>query len=219
MKEISKELKENHRHGIKIAKKISKDEAKALDEKQSLTDDEEKQLIAYKLRVSFNFNLNHDITDLDLDMFENMPKVDRFARVLGLTHDADESEINIALRRFEKAQVKAAADIFDGIDFNKITSDDCDKIFERISSNDTRFLYSSLKLIPSAYGKWQEDKSGNLKPYPKPKITTKPVAAILDKFGLGWKRSGNGSRFYRVNENDLDNMTKYAKSRYEKAIN
>lgn len=217
MKEISKELKENHRNGIKIAKKISKDEAKTLDEKQSLTDEEEGQLIAYKLRVSFNFNLNHDITDLDLDMFENMPKVDRFARVLGLTHDADESEINIALRRFEKAQVKAAADIFDGIDFNKITSDDCDKIFERISSNDTRFLYSSLKLIPSAYGKWQEDKSGNLKPYPKPKITTKPVAAVLDKFGLGWKRSGNGSRFYRVNESDLENMTKYAKSRYEKA--
>ena len=219
MKEISKELKENHRLGIKLAKKISKDEAKALDEKQSLTDDEEKQLIAYKLRVSFNFGLGHDINDLDLDMFENMPKVDRFARVLGLTHPTDDADANIALRRFEKAQVKATSDIFEGINFDKITSEDCDKIFDRISSNDTRFLYSSLKLIPSAYGKWQEDKSGNLKPYPKPKITTKPVATVLDKFGLGWKRSGNGSRFYRVNECDLENMTRYAKSRYEKALN
>lgn len=219
MKEISKELKENHRLGIKLAKKISKDEAKTLDEKQSLTDDEEKQLIAYKLRVSFNFGLGHDINDLDLDMFENMPRVDRFARILGLTHPTDDADANIALRRFEKAQVKATADIFEGIDFDKITSEDCDKIFERISSNDTRFLYSSLKLIPSAYGKWQEDKSGNLKPYPKPKITTKPVATVLDKFGLGWKRSGNGSRFYRVNECDLENMTRYAKSRYEKALN
>ena len=67
----------------------------------------------------------------------------------------------------------------------------------------TRFLYSSLKLIPSAYGKWQEDKSGNLKPYPKPKITTKPVATVLDKFGLGGNVQAMAPRFYRVNECDL----------------
>lgn len=222
MKQITKELKEKHRQGIKLAKKISKEEAKTLDDKQSLTEDEEKQLIAYRLRVSFNFKLDHDINDTDLDMFENLASVDRYARILGLTHDHDESEINIALRRFEKAQAKACADIFEGIDFSRITNEDCDIIFNRVSRNDTRFLYSSLKLIPSAYGKWQEDKSGNLKEYPVPKITTKPVASILEKFGLSWRRSGSGAkqeRYYKVNESDIEKMEFYATSRYKKALN
>lgn len=220
MKNITKDLKEKYRHGIKVAKKISKDEAKKLDEKQSLTDDEEKELIAYRLRHSFGFDVQHDIDDTDLDMFENLASVDRFARILGLTHNNDESEMNIALRKFEKAQVKACADIFEGIDFARIRQQDCEIIFDRISSNDTRFLYSTLKLIPSAYGKWQEDKSGNLKPYPVPKVKTKPVAAVLEKFGLSWRRSGSGAageKYYKVNEPDLERMKFYAESRYKKA--
>lgn len=215
MKLISSDLKEKYRHKIKVAKKIGKEEARVLDDKIALSDEEEKQLIAFRLRMSFNFSLDHDINDTDLDMFENIPKVDRFARMMGYTHNHDDSEMNIALRKFENAQVKACRDIFEGIDLSHIKNEDCDIIFNRISSNNNRFLYSALKLIPSAYGKWQEDNRGNLRPYPEPKIKTKPVAAILDKFGLSWKRrNGRSHYYYTVDEGGYSRMKAYADSRY-----
>lgn len=215
MKQLSSDMKEKYKNDIKIAKKISKDEAQTLDAKQALNDDEEKELIAYRIRTSFKFDLMHDIDDLDIEMFENLPKVDRFARLLGLTHDKDDSDLNISLRRFEKAQMQACSEIFKDIDFKRITSNDCNAIIERIASNDKRFLYSALRLVPSIYGKWSEDKTGNLKPYPIPKTTTKPVASILDKFGLSWsRRHGTDCNFYAVNDDQFASMTHYAVSRY-----
>ena len=112
-----------------------------------------KQLIAYRIRTSFKFDLMHDIADLDIDMFENMPKVDRFARLLGLCHDKDDSEANITLRRFEKAQIQSCRDIFEGIDMQRIEPKDCDLIVSRIATNDKRFLYSSLH--PNPKHVWQ----------------------------------------------------------------
>lgn len=215
MKELSSDMKEKYRNDIKIAKKIRKEEAQKLDAKQALTDDEEKQLIAYRIRTSFKFDLMHDIADLDIDMFENMPKVDRFARLLGLCHDKDDSEANITLRRFEKAQIQSCKEIFEGIDLQRIEPKDCDLIVSRIATNDKRFLYSSLRLIPSMYGKWAEDKLGNLKQYPIPKTTTKSVAALLDRFGLSWsRRFGTETPFYAVNEEQYAVMKHYAESRY-----
>jgi len=215
MKSLSADMKEKYRLEIKAAKKINKEEAKILDAKQSLSDDEEKELLAFKIRVSFNMDLTHDIEDLDIDMFENMSKVDRFARLLGLMHDKDDSELNITLRRFEKAQVQSCAEIFEGVDLNRITKESCDLIVNRVATNDKRFLYSALKLIPSMYGKWQEDNKGNLKQYPVPSITTKSVAAILDKFGLGWsRRNGTEGNFYAVKEDDYVVMKRYAEMRY-----
>lgn len=215
MKSLSADMKEKYRLEIKAAKKINKEEAKILDAKQSLSDDEEKELLAFKIRVSFNMDLTHDIEDLDIDMFENMSKVDRFARLLGLMHDKDDSELNITLRRFEKAQVQSCAEIFEGVDLNRITKESCDLIVSRVATNDKRFLYSALKLIPSMYGKWQEDNKGNLKQYPVPSITTKSVAAILDKFGLGWsRRNGTEGNFYAVKEDDYVVMKRYAEMRY-----
>lgn len=216
MKELSAEMKEKYRLEIKGAKKINKEEAKVLDAKQGLTDDEEKELLAFKIRISFNLGLLHDIEDLDIDMFENMAKVDRFARYSGLSHDKDDSELNISLRRFEKAQIQACKEIFEGIDLFKITSDDCDLMIKRVADNNKRFLYSALKLVPSIYGKWNEDKAGNLKDYPIPKLTTKSVAAILDKFGLSWarKNGGNGGRYYAVKDEQYQVIKKYAEMRY-----
>lgn len=216
MKELSKEMKEKYRNDIKIAKKINKDEAKALDAKHGLSDQEEIELIAYRIRTSFKFPLNHEIEDLDIDMFENMASVDRFARLIGLKHDKDDSDLNISLRRFESAQIKACQDIFSGINLHEIKSADCDLIIKRVVSNDNRFLYSALKLVPSIYGRWSEDKMGNLKEYPLPKVSTKPVASILDKFGLEWyRRCGSGNvNFYSVKEDKYLLMKKYAEMRY-----
>jgi len=215
MKALSADMKEKYRLEIKAANKINKEEAKILDAKQALSDDEEKELLAFKIRVSFNFDLTHDIEDLDIDMFENMSKVERFARLLGLMHDKDDSELNITLRRFEKAQAQSCAEIFEGVDLNRITKESCDLIVNRVATNDKRFLYSALKLIPSMYGKWQEDNKGNLKQYPVPSITTKSVAAILDKFGLGWsRRNGTEGNFYAVKEDDYMVMKRYAEMRY-----
>jgi len=215
MKQISSDLKEKYRNRIKIAKKINKDEAKKLEDKQSLSDDEESELMAFKMRASFNFNLNHDLTDIDIEMFENLPKVDRFARLLGLMSDRDDSNENIALRKFEKAQVRACADIFENIDLSAISNEDCEIIFKRISNNDTRFLYSTLKITPSVYGKWQEDSKGKLRQYPEPKIKTKSVSTLLDKFGLSWKqRNSRDGKYYSVNDDQYNLMKSYAISRY-----
>lgn len=215
MKALSKNMKEKYKNDIKIAKKISKEDAKILDAKQSLSDDEEKELIAFRIRTSFKFDLNHDINDLDIEMFENMPKVDRFARMLGLVHDKDDSELNITLRKFEKAQVQACSEIFNNINLSRITSEDCNEIISRVATNDKRFLYSALRLVPSIYGRWNEDKSGKLKDYPIPKTTTKSVASILDKFGLSWsRRHGTDCNFYSVNDEQYNNMKFYAEQRY-----
>lgn len=215
MKQISSDLKEKYRNRIKIAKKINKDEAKKLEDKQSLSDDEESELMAFKMRASFNFNLNHDLTDIDIEMFENLPKVDRFARLLGLVSDRDDSNENIALRKFEKAQVRACADIFENIDLSAISNEDCEVIFKRISNNDTRFLYSTLKITPSVYGKWQEDSKGKLRQYPEPKIKTKSISTLLDKFGLSWKqRNSRDGKYYSVNDDQYNLMKSYAISRY-----
>lgn len=215
MKELTAEMKESYRLRLKSANKITKDEAQLLDAKQSLDDDEEMQLMAFKIRMSFNLDLEHDLDDLDITMFENMPKVDRFARLLGLTHDKDDSELNITLRRFEKAQVQACQEIFHDIDFERIEAIDCDKIINRVADNNKRFLYSALRLVPAMYGKWNEDKQGNLKPYTMPKVTTKSVASILDKFGLSWsRRNGSNGNFYSVKQDDYEVMKRYAEMRY-----
>lgn len=215
MKQISADLKEKYRSSIKCAKKISKDEAKKLDDKQSLTDEEESELMAFKIRVSFKFDLAHDLNDTDIDMFENLSKVDRFARMLGLFHEKDDSNENIALRKFEKAQVRACADIFEKIDLSIISNEDCEIIFKRIANNDTRFLYSTLKITPSAYGKWQEDSKGRLKEYPEPKTKTKAISTLLDKFGLSWKqRNSRDGKYYSVNDEQYNLMKSYAESRY-----
>lgn len=216
MKNLSSAMKESYKTAIKVARKITKTEAAELDQKQALTDEEEKELVAYRIRTSFKFKLDHDIGDTDIEMFENLPKVDRFARLLGLSHDRDDSEMNITLRRFEKAQVQACAEIFDSIDLNYIKAEDCDKIVQRVAANDKRFLYSALKIVPSIYGKWNEDKTGKLKPYPVPKSTTKSVGVILEKFGLSWKRrcGSNNEMFYAINQDQYNTIKAYAESRY-----
>lgn len=221
MKELSEEAKEKYRESIINAKKIDKERADFLGQLPSLDDEQYFQLVAFKLRMSFNFEISHDISVTDIDMFESLSKVDRFASMLGLSHDKDESEQNIALRRFEKARIKACDLMFDDVDLQRITAQDCDRIINTVAHNQNRFLLSALKLVPAAYGQWKEDKTGKLKEYPVPDKTSKSVSVILEKFGLSWSRSsirvnGKIENCYKVSKDDYDKMFFYANQRYKK---
>ena len=156
--------KDKYRASIRSAEKISSQKAQDIESKQNTTDEEEVQLIAYKIRSSLGFNLDHDIVDENIDMFENMPTLDRFARLMGYSFDVEDHENNIALRKFYNAQIRSVGTIFENMDpstdfFGKAQ---CDAIISRVTDNNNRFLLASLKLIPSRYGQWRESKSGVL---------------------------------------------------------
>lgn len=220
MKELSKELKTAYRASICSAEKISSQLAQEIESKQNTTNEEEIQLVAYKIRSSLGFNLDHDIVDENIDVFENMPTLDRFARLLGYSFDIEDQENNISLRRFYNAQICAVQRIFENIDISTdfFGKAECDAIISRVSDNSNRFLLSSLKLIPSRYGQWRENKTGDLMQIGMPTNSSKSVAQILDKYGLSWKRAMNGGeRGYRVNPDSWDKMKAYADRRYKKA--
>lgn len=219
MKALSKELKEKYRYSIRTAEKISTEKAREIEAKQNTTDEEETQLVAFKIRSSLGFNLDHDIIDENIDMFENMGTLDRFARLLGYSFDIDDTENNIALRRFHNAQIAAVGTIFENSDICSTFygKAECDALIARVSDNKNRFLLSSLKLIPSRYGQWREAKNGDLLKMSVPTNTSKSVAQILDKYGLSWKRATkDGERGYRVNVDSWNKMKAYAERRYRK---
>lgn len=220
MKLLTQELKATYRANIRSADKISTDKAREIEAKQNTTDEEELQLVAFKIRSSLGFNLDHDIIDENIDMFENMPTLDRFARLMGYAFDIDDTDNNIALRRFYNAQIAAVGTIFENSDIctTFYGKAECDAIINRVSDNRNRFLLSSLKLIPSRYGQWREAKNGDLLNMGMPSNTSKSVAQILDKYGLSWKRATKGGeRGYRVNMDSWNKMKAYAERRYKKS--
>ena len=219
VKALTSEMKEKYRHSVKSADKISKDEAFFIENKQDQTDDEQHQLVAYKIRSSLGFELDHDISELDIDMFENLPTLDRFARLLGFSFESDESDKNIALRRFQSAQISATAIIFENMTLGSTVFDKslCDEIMQRVTNNENRFLLSSLKLIPSKYGAWRESKRGDLLPMHLPENKSRAVSQILEKFGLSWRRTRTkmgGENVYKITDESISKMTEYATRRY-----
>ena len=217
MKELTEEARERYIQNIMSAEKISKDRADVLQALPSLDDWQFFELLAFKLRMSFCFPENHDISIIDISYFENLSKVDRFAAYLGLCHDTDETEKNISLRKFEKARIQACKIIFENINLNRITNADCDLMIQRVAKDENRFLLSALKLVPQQYGQWLEDKSGKLKQYQIPKTTSKSVSAILEKFGLSWTRSNDRQigNYYKVSKDNQELIKYYAESRYK----
>lgn len=220
MKELSSEAKKKYVNSIREAEKISSDKAAFIDAKLEQTEDEYFELIAYKIRHSLGFPLDHDLEEQDITMFENMPKLDRFARYLGLTFEHDDSEKNISLRRFQNAQIHATEIIFDNLDLSSAFFEKslCDEIMRRVASNNNRFLLSSLKMIPSKYGQWKESKRGELLEMKLPENNSKAVAQILDKFGLSWRRTqrGHANNCYKVTDDSFNLMKEYALRRYQK---
>ena len=218
MKELTKEMKAKYRHSIKAADAITKETAFVIENKLDQTDEEYFQLVAYKVRSSLGFPLDHDISEVDIDMFENMPTLDRFARLLGFSFESDESDKNIALRRFQVAQIRASELIFNKMELGSTVFDKslCDEIMRRVTDNDNRFMLSSLKLIPSKYGAWRESKKGELLQMNLPENKTRAVAQILEKFGLSLRRTSKtgGENVYKITDDSISLMTEYATRRY-----
>lgn len=218
MKELTREMKARHRHSIKAADAITKETAFVIENKLDQTDEEYFQLVAYKVRSSLGFPLDHDISETDIDMFENMPVVDRFARLLGFSFESDESDKNIALRRFQCAQIRASELIFNKMELGSTVFDKslCDEIMRRVTDNSNRFMLSSLKLIPSKYGAWRESKKGELLQMNLPENKTRAVGQILEKFGLSLRRTSKtgGENVYKITDDSLSLMTEYATRRY-----
>ena len=223
LKEITKENKHAYRQSICDAPHISKEEAEILDSKRDLNESEQIELLSYKAKVMLGYDPDYTLTIEDVEMFEQLPKIDRFARLLGLTSENDDTERNIALRKFEKAQIKGVDILFDGMQLDEtfFTNEVCKEVVERVCKNENRFLLSTLKLVPYQYARDIQDKKGNMKELKAPKNCAKAMSAILDKYGLSWKartkgysRSATSERGYMVTPESFNKMRKYAKQRY-----
>lgn len=221
LKDITKENREAYRKALCEAEIIDQDQADKLDQKKDLDDEEQVILMAFNIKKILGYEYIHMLEPLDIEMFERLPAIDRFARYLGMVPKVDDSEKNIALRKFANAQVKATETMFDGLKLQDtfFTNDICKDIVKKVCSNEHRFMLSALKLVPSTYARDIQDKKGNLKPLRVPDNCAKSMGAILEKFGLKWKRvtkghSRTGVVGYKINEDSFNLMQKYALQRY-----
>lgn len=223
LKEISKANREQYRRSLCNADPITKDEAEALDKKPHLNDDEQINLMAYHIKTALGYACVHQLEELDIDVFEKLPSLDRFARYLGLKPKKDDSEKNIALRRFNIAQEKAIKIMLGDADLKEtfFTNEKCKEIITRCCANENRFMFSALKIVPSAYARDIQDKQGNLKPLKPPSNCANAMGRIVEKFGLQWKRKTKGySRSeksetgYMITEDSYNLMKVYAERRY-----
>lgn len=223
LKEISKENLENYRRSLCRAKKINKDEAEKLDRRVHLTDQEQIELFSFKIKQLLGYEYTHELDEVDIKMFERLPSIDRFARYLGIKPKKDDSDKNIALRRFNIAQEKAVKIMLGDYDLKEtlFTADMCKEVVKRCCSNENRFMFSALKIVPSSYAREIQDKQGNLKPIKTPTNCANAMGRIIEKFGLQWKRKTKGySRSdsavngYMVTEESYNLMKIYAERRY-----
>ena len=221
IKEITKENKENYRKSLCNAEPITQDQADSLDSKKDLTEDEQVILMAFNIRKMLGYEYIYELSPLDIEMFERLPSIDRMARYLGLVPQHNDTDKNIALRKFANAQVLAIKTMLGDNDLKDtfFTAEKCHDIVKRVSGNDNRFMLSALKLVPSSYARDIQDKQGNLKPLSVPTNCAKAMGRIIEKFGLQWKRttkghSRTGTTGYMVTEDSFNLMKTYAERRY-----
>lgn len=224
LKEITKENKENYRKALCNAEIINQDQADKLDSNKDLTEDEQVILMAFNIKKHLGYSHVHELTLLDVEMFEHLPAIDRFARYMGYVPQIDDSDKNIALRKFATAQVRATQVMLGDHKFEDtfFTPEICRDIVKRVCLNENRFMLSALKLVPSTYARDIQDKRGNLKPLNAPTNCGKAMGAILEKFGLKWKKAVKGySRIgehgYKVTESSIETMKEYSLRRYAKS--
>lgn len=224
LKQITKENKEKYRNAICTAEVINQEQADKLDSKKSLSGDEQITLMAFNIKKLLGYTYVHELKLLDIDMFEQLPAIDRFARYMGLVPKTNDTEKNISLRKFANAQVRATELIFscEKVDDIIFSNEKCREIIERISSNQNRFMLSALKLVPSSYARDTQDKNGKMKEMKVPTNCANAMGRVLEKFGLSWERKhiskdGNKSHVYQVTPESFNLMQKYAERRYKSA--
>ncbi len=225
LKEITKENREKARAALCNARCIDPNEAQELDVKRELSDEEQTLMLAFTIRQMLGYEWTHELSLLDIEMFEHLPSIDRFARYQGLQQKHNDTERNIALRKFGNAQVIAIERLLCGnkLEDTLFTAEKCKEIITNLCANENRFMMSALKLVPSSYAKDIQDKRGNLKPLAVPTNCAKAMGRIVEKFGLKWKRvtrghSRTGEIGYMVTEDSFALMKEYSLRRYEKML-
>lgn len=215
IKGIKKEHRDKFRDSVKAAPAITYE--KMQEYKQE--DENQEQVYAWFVRSSLGIPDDQSLDDTDLDMFENLPSLDRFSRLKGFEIRLDDSAKNIALRKFSRAQEDGIKRIFGDMDITTqvFNADVCKGIVDRISTDENRFYLSAIGLIPKRYGQWIES-HGQRKAFNQPKDTMKAVGEIINKFGLEKKRvqrredDKRGSD-YVISSASLELMTMYATRR------
>ena len=219
MKQVSDEIKKNHIDALKIAAPID-DETADHYEMNATTHQQTIQLEAYKIRRSLGFPLDHALTEQDIEMRDHLMDMDRLNKYKGLVGSFDDTDKNIALRSFNRAQVLGYKLIFDGIKVEtyEFNQEVCKPILERVIDN--RFLLASLGLIPRKYAKWDENqRTGILKPYAMPAEPVKAVNQIIQYMGIALKSKKRGTgadqvRVYSVDSIEWDVISEYSERRF-----
>lgn len=219
MKNVSDEIKKRHIEELKTAMPIN-DETADRYELNATSHDQTIQLEAYKIRKALGYSLDHALTDQDIEMREHIRDMDRLNKYKGIIGAFDDTEKNIALRAFTRAQVLGYRLIFEGIKVNDYVFDQesSKPILERVIEN--RFLLASLGLIPRKYAKWDENqRTGILKPYPMPSDAVKAINQVIQYMGvtLRSKKKGTGkelTRIYAIDPVEWDLISGYADRRF-----
>lgn len=219
MKHVADDIKKKHIEALKAATPID-DELADRYEMNATSEQQTTQLEAHKIRKALGYPLNHVLTDQDIEMRDHIRNMDRLNKYKGIIGAFDDTEKNIALRSFNRAQVLGYKLIFDGVKveefvFNQETSK---PILDRVIEN--RFLLASLGLIPRKYAKWDENqRTGILKPYIAPSDAVKAINQVIQYMGvtLHSKKKGTGkelTRVYCIESAEWDVISSYADRRF-----
>ncbi len=216
--ESSKEIKEAKEKMLMSAEPFNHvDEALALENKQDKSQEDRIRIEAHKMRMILALSLDHVLTAEDIEMAQNSRRLMRFLRFNSVVPKSDDSEKNIALRRFDNAQVKAYETLFDRFDLKteRWTEENAQIVIDRIIAD--RFLYYSLGLVPKKYGAWVENKKTKiLLPFSKPAYPVRELNSIIEMMGLATKkREGSDGHFYQVTEPSFKKMMYYCNKRIE----
>ena len=219
LKTTSDEIKAKHIELLKNAMPIDHETAdgysiNAINEEQSI------QLEAYKIRKSLGYDLIHVLSDTDIEMRDHILDMDRINKYHGLTAAYDDTEKNIALRSFDRAQVIGYQMLFDGVRVDQVEFDQdiAGDVINRVIEN--RFLLSSLGLIPRKYAQWDENKrTGILKPYSAPKDNIKALNQIVQYLGVSLRATRKQvdktrGRTYAINADEWALICSYAERRF-----
>lgn len=215
VKLANKAIEAERIQNIMFAPVIKPDEALKLENKPNKTDEEKYALEAFKIKSILSLNNNDMLSEQDIKMAESAKKLVRYLRFKGHKPKNNDSEKNIALRRFDQAQIEAYKMLFDGIDITdfRYTQDEADQMMDVVIDN--RFLFSALGIVPKSYGSWIENrKNGEIvvSEFKRPASAVKEINKIFDLMGLKSRKRENTdrSKFYDINPESIMNMEHYA---------
>ena len=220
IKEIAQVRNAEELNFLMTADPITKEEAERL-EIADKTEIESLQLQAYISRKLLGYPWDHQLSEIDVEMAQNVRRIVRFSRYKGLKPKKDDVDKNIALRAYDSAQIKAYRMVFGDTDISelRINEDIASEIIKRVVDN--RFLLAGLRLVPQKYGRWDEVKSTlELKPYPITKKPTRALNEIFEMMGLTTARrtTTGGSKFLQITPDSWQRMSHYSKLQHDSFV-